>query len=115
MDFPFPGAVEVVRQVAELEARLQTAKIRLIDWRENLTAKNGELQLLFKVLDSKDKLHKREIETLHRKAMGVQRSKDVLHTQEMYFTKQKLNITASFPILAVVGAALLFLSSSQRA
>jgi hypothetical protein len=37
--------------------------------RENLTAKNGDLQLLFKVLDSKDKLHKREIETLHRKAM----------------------------------------------
>jgi TolA-binding protein len=62
----FPCAVEVIRQVAELEARIQTANNTVDSLRENLTATNGELQLLLTALDSKDKLHQaRNGGTLH--------------------------------------------------
>jgi multidrug resistance efflux pump len=100
MDFPFG----VIIKVAELEARIQTANNTVDSLREDLTAKNGELQLLLKVLDSKDKLHKRQIESLYTQILV---SKDALHKQEMDYTKQKLNITASILILALVGAGIM--------
>jgi hypothetical protein len=107
----FPGAVEVIRQVAELEARIQTANNTVDSLRENRTATNGELQLLLIALDSKDKLHKREMESLY---MQILESKDALHQQEMDITKRKLNVTASALIFAVVGAGLLLLSPPKH-
>jgi hypothetical protein len=103
MDFPFG----VIIKAAELEARIQTANNTVDRLREDLTAKNGELQLLLKVLDSKDKLHKLEIESLYKQILE---SKDALREQEMDFTKQKLNFTASILILAVLVAGILFFS-----